>query len=120
MGREDVKGVVHYQGLSYVSAAIRTELISRHYDEGTSALIKLKNSLPENPRETCSCHYQYLPIAEKTWAGLPMSTNWKNTSHDLGGMAYLCRLEGYKLRFNPHRRRPAYKDGTFQAGANTD
>ena len=49
-----------------------------------------------------------------------MSTNWKNTNHDLGGMAYLYQLEGHKLQFDPYRRRPAYKDHTFQAGAITN
>ena len=42
---EDVKGVVHYQGLSYVPEIIRTELISRHHDEGTLASRRRENSL---------------------------------------------------------------------------
>ena len=37
-------------------------------------------------------------------------------SHDLCGIAYVYWLEGHKLRFDPRRRRPAYKDNTFQAG----
>ena len=39
---------MNYQDLSYVPEVIRTELISRHHDEGTSALTELKNSLPGN------------------------------------------------------------------------
>ena len=31
-------------------------------------------------------------------------------SHNLGGIAYVYRLEGHELRFDPCRRRPAYKD----------
>ena len=112
-GWEDVKGVVHHQGLSYVPEVIRTELISRHHDEGTSASIQLKNSLPGNLRETCSCRYRFdnesqlgwdclcLPIGQQvtTWAGLPMSTDWKDTSHDLGGIAYIYQSEEHELRF---------------------
>ena len=90
-GLEDVKGVMHHQGLSYVPEVIRTELISRHHDESTSASIQLKNSLPGNPKETCNCRYRYLPIAEMTRTRLPMSSDWKDTSHDLGGIAYVYR-----------------------------
>ena len=39
---------MNYQDLSYVPEVIRTELISRHHDKGTSASTELKNSLPEN------------------------------------------------------------------------
>ena len=45
-----------------------------------------------------------------------MSTNWKDTSHDLGEIAYVYRLKGHELRFDPRRRRPAYEDVTFQVG----
>ena len=31
-GWEDIEQVLHYQGLPYVSKVIRSELISRHYD----------------------------------------------------------------------------------------
>ena len=58
-GWEDVKGIVHHQGLSYVSKVIRTELISRHHNEGTSASIQLKNLLPGNLKQICNCR---LPI----------------------------------------------------------
>ena len=57
-GGVDVEGVVHHQGLSYVPEVIRTELISRHHNEGTLASIQLKNSLSGNPREICSCRYR--------------------------------------------------------------
>ena len=30
---QDIKGVLHYQGLPYVPEIIRTELISRHYND---------------------------------------------------------------------------------------
>ena len=55
---EDVKGVVYYQGLSYVPKVIRTELISRYHDEGILASIQLKNLLPGNPSETYSYRYR--------------------------------------------------------------
>ena len=42
-----------------------------------------------------------------TWAGLPMSTDWKNTSHDVGGIAYAYQLEGHELRSDPCHHRPA-------------
>ena len=32
-GWEDIDGVLYHQGLLYVSEIIRTELISRHYDD---------------------------------------------------------------------------------------
>ncbi len=32
-GWEDIKQVLHYQGLLYVPKVIRSELISRHYDD---------------------------------------------------------------------------------------
>ena len=32
-GWEDIKQVLHYQGLSYVPKVIRSELISRHHDD---------------------------------------------------------------------------------------
>ena len=38
-------------------------------------------------------------------------------SHNLGGIAYVYRLEGHELRFEPRCCWPAYEDGTFQAGA---
>ena len=98
-GWEDVKRVVHHQGLSYVPEVIRIELNSRHHDKGTLASIQLKNSLPENLRETCNRRYQYLLIDQSrlgrdclclsirrtqvtTWVEFPMSTNWKNMSYD--------------------------------------
>ena len=49
-----------------------------------------------------------------------LHTDWKDTSHDSGGIAYLYQLEGHELQCDPRRRRPAYEDGTFQAGADTD
>ena len=66
---------MHHQGLFYFPEVIRTELITRHHNEGTSASIQLKNLLPENLRETYSCRYQYLPIVKRTWAELPISTD---------------------------------------------
>ena len=62
----------------------------------------------------CLC----LPIEKtrvKTRAGLPMSTNWKDTSQDSGGIAYVYRLEEHELQFDPCHW-PAYEDNTFQAG----
>ena len=44
-GWEDVEGILHRQGLSYVPEIIWTELTSRHHDEGTLALRKLEDSL---------------------------------------------------------------------------
>ena len=32
-GWEDVEGILHHQGLSYVPEIIRTELIGRHHDD---------------------------------------------------------------------------------------
>ncbi len=32
-GWEDIEQVLHYQGLPYVPKVIRSELISRHYDD---------------------------------------------------------------------------------------
>ncbi len=32
-GWKDIEQVLHYQGLSYVPKVIRSELISRHYDD---------------------------------------------------------------------------------------
>ena len=56
---------------------------------------RLENSLPGNPREICSCRYQLkvhqlrfdphchrLAYIVMTWAGLPMSTDWKGTSYN--------------------------------------
>ena len=45
-GWEDVKEVVHQQGLSYISEIIWTELMSRHHDESTLASKKLEDLLP--------------------------------------------------------------------------
>ena len=112
-GLEDVKGVMHHQGLSYVPEVIRTELISRYHDEGTLASIQLKNLLLGNSRETCNCRYRYLPIAEMTQTRLLLSTNWKDTSHDLGGIAYVYQLKGHELRFDPCHHRPADLLGGF-------
>ena len=117
-GYEDVKGVVHYQGLSYVLEIIRTELISRHHDEGTLASRRRENSLRtsslryfssgihsghfgiETIRELVArkyygdlqCCYRYLSIAETTREGLPMSTDWKDKSRL--GRDCLCLLIG--------------------------
>lgn len=65
-GYEDVEGVVYNQVLFYVSEIIKSELISRNYEEDTLALIKLENLLLENPREPYNYRYKYLSIVEKT------------------------------------------------------
>ena len=69
----------------------------------------------------CYKDLQSLPIGQQvtTWAGLPMSTGWKDTSHDLGRIAYIYGLEGHQLRFDPHCRH-AYEDGILQADADND
>ena len=62
--------------------------------------------------KTCSC-YQYHPLREKT----PVCCyRPAHTSHGLGGIAYVYRLEGHELRFALHRCQLAYDDSTFQAG----
>ena len=33
-------------------------------------------------RNPSSCHYRFLSIAKRTWAGLPMSTNLRETSYN--------------------------------------
>ena len=43
-----------------------------------------------------------------------------HTSHDLGGIAYVYRLEQYELQFDPCYRRPAWVDVMRQAGADTN
>ena len=42
-----------------------------------------------------------------------MSTNWKDTSHDSGGIAYVYQLEDHELRFDPCHHRPADLLGGF-------
>ena len=71
--------------LSYVPEIIRTELTNKYYDEGTSALGILENSLPGNAIKTCNC-YRYLP------------TDWKGTSCNL--ILVIVGLHK-ELRFNP-------------------
>ena len=68
----------------------------QHHNEGILASIQLKNSLSENPKETCN-RYQYLSTSHDsggiayvysgktqvtTGAGLPMSTHWKDMSYE--------------------------------------
>ena len=45
-GWEDVEGVVHHQGLSYIPEIIIIELTCRHHDERTLVLRKLEDLLP--------------------------------------------------------------------------
>ena len=85
-GGVDVEGVVHHQGLSYVPEVIRTELISRHHDEGTLASIQLKNSLSGNPREICSCRYR-LEVYQLRFD--PYCHRLADMSHDSCGIAYV-------------------------------
>ena len=81
---------MHYHSLSYISAIIRTELISKHYDESTLVSIQLKNLLLKNTIKTCSC-YQYLLIIRNTPMHLLMDfvtellifIDWKSTSYHL-------------------------------------
>ena len=40
------------------------------------------------------------------------ATDWKDTSHDLGGIADTYPLEGHQLRFDSRHRRSAYEDDT--------
>ena len=47
-------------------------------------------------------------VARKCFEGLQsLHTNWKDTSHDLGGIAYVYQLKGHELRFDPPHRQPA-------------
>ena len=66
-GWEDVEGVVHHQGLSYVPEIIRIELTS-HFG--------IENS------RTCCQKILAVAATETTRAGLPMFTDRKNTSYD--------------------------------------
>ena len=97
-------------------------------DEGNLALRKLEDSLPgKSTRPTVTtdtyqleghqlrldpCHRRGLidgfcdglsniPIGRTrvtTRVGLPMSTDWKDTSHDSGGIPYVYQLEGHESR----------------------
>ena len=44
---KDIEGILHHQDRCYMPGIIRTELISRHHDEGALASRKLENLLPE-------------------------------------------------------------------------
>ena len=50
---------------------------------GHYSMEKIENLLAGNIiMQTCSYHYWYLPITEKTWTRLPMSIDWKDISYD--------------------------------------
>ena len=66
--------------------------------KGTLALIQLKNSLPGNPREICSCRYR-LEVHQLQFD--PHCHRPAYMSHDLGGIAYVYQLKKHELRFNP-------------------
>ena len=72
--------------------------MSRELDITKSTLPsrRFENLLPGNPRKICSCRYRLeghqlrfdphchrLAYIVRTWAGLLMSTNWKDTSYNL-------------------------------------
>ena len=98
-GWEDVEGVVHHQGLSYVPEIIWTELTSRHHDEGTLASRKLEESLPGKSTRPAVATNTCPPVT--TWAGLPMSTDWKVTSyHPI--LVVISRLDRQQLRLSFH------------------
>lgn len=42
-GYKEVKGVLYHQSLSFVSEAIRTELINRHHDDSLVAYFRIEN-----------------------------------------------------------------------------
>ena len=99
--------------------------------QDTSASRRLENSLPGNtivrhadatsvypPKRSdtsLTVTTQSWPIPTHCWKdlsmdyvmGLPISTDWKGTNHDSDGIAYVYRLEGHQLRFDPCHRRPA-------------
>ena len=41
---QNIEGVLHYQGLSYVPEIIRTELISRHHDDPLAGHFGIKKT----------------------------------------------------------------------------
>ena len=67
-----------------------------HHDEGTSASRRLENSLLGN---TIRRHSDAL------------------IHGCCDGITHIYGLERHQLRLDPRRRRPAYEDGTRQAGA---
>ena len=91
-GWEDVKGVVHLHGLFYVLEIIKPELTTK----------KIRQFVARKRHQTLGCH-------------LPISNDWKDTSHNSDGFAYVHYLKGYELRFDSHCHWLAYKDGIFQS-----
>ena len=105
-GWEDVDGVVQHQGLSYSPEIIRIELTSHFGIENSRTRCQKRaldlQSLPIPTQLECRqlrldlCHrwglidgfcdgLSYIPIGRTpvtTWAGLPMSTDWKDASYD--------------------------------------
>ena len=67
-----------------------------HHDERTLALRKLEDLLPGKGTRPAIATNTCLQVT--TWAGLPMSTNWKDTSQNSGGIAYVYQLERHKSR----------------------
>ena len=56
-------------------------------------------------------------VARKCYKGLQLlHTDLKDISHDTGGIAYVYRLKGHELRFDPRRRRPAGTDKSMHLG----
>ena len=90
---EDVKEVVHHQGLSYVPEIIWTELTSRHHDEDTLALRKLEDLLLRKNTGPTVATYQL----EGHQLSFNPHCHWPAyTSHDSGGIAYVYQLEGHE------------------------
>ena len=107
-GGEDVEGVVHHQGLSYVPEIIRTELTSRHHDESILPSRRLENSLPGNTMETCSFS-RYLLIVAKARAmirSLPLLTGlqrwYMRASADNDTCTPASRLDCQRPRLSLH------------------
>ena len=66
-----------------------------HHDKSILPSRRLENSLPGNPREICS--YRYRLEVQQLRFDLHCH-RLAYMSHDLGGIAYVYRLEGHKSR----------------------
>ena len=98
-GWEDVEGILHRQGLSYVPEIIWTELTSRHHDEGTLALRKLEDSLPGKSTRPAVTTYR-LEEHELRFASSSSTGQFSGRNYwwILGGIAYVYQLEKHKSR----------------------